>query len=408
MRVALRIAFRYLYSPKKTNFIQFLSTLSIVGVAVGTMALVVVLSVFNGLEGVIRDMFGTYDPDIKVEIRRGKSFSVDSATKADIAAIQGVLVVSSVAEDNALIRYREAQVYAKVKGVEDNYRAQNRLSSAIVQGEFPFAPDAPPAAVIGRGIQYQLSANTLEPLFPIQCWYPKNRKSVSLNPTNAFNIQYIPLAGVFAIEKSIDDAYVYVPLSFATNLFGWQDRVSALEVKCTSKGTVQSVQKQIKARMGDRYKVLNSDEQHAGLIKAIRIERLFVFVTFAFVLAIASINIFFSLYMLILEKEADVAVLKSLGAEKGLIRSIFLLEGLFIGLIGAAIGLFAGYGLCLLQQQFGLVSMGMQTSLVDAYPVVMKPEDFLLSAGTILIITLMASFVPAKRAVSTPVQRFFR
>lgn len=408
MRVALRIALRYLYAPKKTNFIQFLSALSVIGVAVGTMALVVVLSVFNGLEGVIRDMFGTYDPDIKIEARRGKSFTMDSTLKAEITAIPGVEVVSSVAEDNALIRYREVQVYARVKGVEDNYRKQNRLSDAIVQGEFPFGPNKATAAIIGRGIQFQLSATTLEPLFPLQCWYPKNKKSISLNPSNAFTIQTIPLAGVFAIEKSMDDQYVYVPLTFATELFGWKNRISALEVRCTSTDKVASVQKQIKDRLGDRFKVLNSDEQHAGLIRAIRIERLFVFVTFAFVLSIASINIFFSLYMLILEKEADVAVLKSLGANHILIRSIFLLEGLLIGLVGASVGLAAGYAICFLQQRYGLVSMGMQTSLVDAYPVVMKPSDFLLSACTIVIITIGASIIPAKRAVSTPVQRFFR
>jgi lipoprotein-releasing system permease protein len=408
VKVAIFIARRYFFSAKKTRFINILSLLSMAGVGVGTMALVVVLSVFNGLEGVIREMFGTYDPEIRIEARRGKRFQADSSLLADLRAISGVAVVSEVAEDQALIKYRDAQAYVRIKGVSENYHKQNNFKETLVMGDYELDRPGASKAIIGRGVQYQLSASGTEDVYALQCWYPRHRKQVSLNPANAFNIQPIPIGGVFAIEKAIDDHYIYVPIDFARSLFGWEGKVSALEVRCSKASLIPEVQQKIKEKMGEKFKVLNADEQHASLIKAIRIEKFFVFLTFSFVLAISSINIIFSLYMLILEKQPDMAALKAMGASDGLVRSIFLVEGLLIGLGGALLGMLLGYGLCAAQQSFGFVSMGMSSSLVDAYPVEMRLKDFLFSALAILLITVTASWIPARKAAATKVKDFLR
>ncbi len=372
------------------------------------MALVVVLSVFNGLEGVIREMFGTYDPEIKIVPSKGKSFQYTDSWLDSLKTIDGIETLSLIAEDNALVKFQQAQVYCKIKGVSDNFDQQNNFKATIVQGQYKLYDQEAPQATIGRGIQYQLSAHTIDGFFMMQCWYPKNRKKISLNPTNAFNVKPIRIAAVFAIEKSVDETYIFVPLQFAQDLFEWNQKASSLEVRCTHPNKVSQVQNLLKDRLGEKFKVLNSDEQHAGLIRAIRIERLFVFFTFAFVLAIASINIFFSLYMLILEKRPDMALLKSMGARNSQVSGIFITEGVIIGSIGAIIGLGLGFLLCWGQQQFGWVSMGMQTSLIDAYPIVMQARDFVLSALTILVITLLAAIVPATKAAQTPVKEFVR
>ena len=408
MKVAFHIARRYFFSAKKTRFINMLSILSMSGVGLGTMALVIVLSVFNGLEGVIREMFGTYDPEIRIEARRGKRFQADSLMLKELRAIPGVRVVSEIAEDQALVKYRDAQAYVRIKGVSQNYHEQNNFKETLVMGRYSLDKASPPRAIIGRGLQYQLSASGTEDVYALQCWYPRNKKQVNLNPANAFNIQPIPIGGVFAIEKAIDESYIYVPLDFARRLFDWEGKVSALEVRCVKPSQIGKVQSEIKKVLGDKYKVLNADEQHASLIKAIRIEKFFVFLTFSFVLAISSINIVFSLYMLILEKQPDMATLKAMGAGNGLVRSIFLIEGLLIGLGGAALGMLLGYGICLAQQSLGLVSMGMQSSLVDAYPVEMRMPDFIFSACAILLITLTASWIPAQKAATTEVKDYLR
>jgi lipoprotein-releasing system permease protein len=234
--------------------------------------------------------------------------------------------------------------------------------------------------------------------FPLQIWYPRNKKSISLNPENAFNKDLLFPSGVFTIEKQYDDHFIFAPLAFAEKLMEYSGKRTALEVKAAPGFSVLDVQNRIKNHLGASFSVLNSDEQHASLLKAIKIEKMFVFLTFAFILAIASINIFFTLTLLAIEKQKDVSVLFSMGASRNFIKTIFLFEGGLIAFIGAGVGLLLGFIICWVQQTFKLISMGMKTSVIDAYPVLLDPKDFAITAGTVILITILSSYSPAHQA----------
>jgi len=233
---------------------------------------------------------------------------------------------------------------------------------------------------------------------PLQLLYPKVTKTVSLNPENAFVRLQILAGGVFAIERQYDDNFVFVPLDFAEQLFSYGNRRTAIEVKAAPGQSISDLQKNLKKQLGPQFKVLNSDEQHVSLLRAVKVEKLFVFITFAFILTIASINIFFSLSMLVIDKQKDIAILSAMGATANTIRNIFLAEGALIAFTGAFIGLLLGFLICWAQQTFGLVSMGMQTAIVDSYPVRMQLQDFVMTGATILLITFIVSIRPAMKA----------
>jgi len=367
-------------------------------VAVGTAALVIVLSVFNGLEGLIRTLYTTFDAEIKVATVKGKSFELDSALFADLQTLNGIEIVTKVLEENALIEHRDDRRVVKIKGVSDNFLDQKRMDSAIVEGEFILRRENRQYAIIGRGIQYSLNVGLNNDFYPLKISFPNNKKI--LNPTahDMLVSRFIPVSAVFAIEKQYDDNYIFTPLEFAESLFNKQGMVSSLEIKTKSGSTISEVKKTLKKRLGENFVVQDSDEQHASLLRAIKIEKLFVFIVFTFLLLIASVNIFFSLTMLSIEKKKDVAILFALGSSRSSIKKLFLMEGLIIAFLGSGLGLLFGFSVCWLQEQYGLVSMGMETSVVDAYPVQMKLMDFIYTALVIILITITVSYRPAWQA----------
>ncbi|RNI32361.1 ABC transporter permease [Rufibacter immobilis] len=404
MNVALFIARRYFFSKKKRNIINIISIIAMIGVGVGTMALIVVLSVFNGLEDLIRSLYGKFDPEIKITSVEGKSFETDEQLLERIRKTPGVALLTEVIEDNALLRYNDRQMVVKVKGVSDNFFQQNQIDSAIVDGDYRLKRRGQQYALIGRGVQYQLSIRPENPFSPMQFLYPKAGKKTIINPENAFRQLGIQAGGVFAIERQYDDQYVFVPLAFAEELLSYGSKRTSLEIKTQHVEDVDKVKAALQKVLGPGFNVQNSEEQHVSLLRAVKVEKLFVFVTFTFVLLIASINIFFSLSMLVLDKQKDIAILTSLGADARTIRRIFLLEGAIVAFSGAFVGLVVGGTICWLQQTFGWVSMGMSTSVVEAYPVLMRPTDFVFTAVAIILITLIVSIRPARRAAAISIR----
>ena len=374
------------------------------GVAIGTMALVIVLSVFNGLEALIKELNQNFDPELKVEATKGKSFEMASDFLDGIKSIEGVEIVTQVVEDNAYARYRNDEMVVKLKGVEKNFVDHHRLDQNIVQGRLVLEEDGVDYAIIARGVQSALSINRLSNMYTIQFHYPKRKKVSGLNPANLTNHKVILPAGVYAIEKQYDMNYVFVPLDFAVQLMDYGNRRTSLEIKTNSDYSISEVKERVIEIVGNDFKVLTSEEIHADFFKVLKIEKLFVFIIFSFILAIASFNIFFSLTMLAIDKKKDIAVLSSFGANKKLIKSIFLTEGAIISFLGAFLGLFLGLIICLAQQQFGFVSMGMQTAVIDAYPIKMQFPDFLYTGLSIITITLFASYRPAIIAARTDIQ----
>jgi len=398
MNVPLFIAKRYFLSKKKTNFINVISVISMLTVAFVTMALVVALSVFNGLENLIRSLYNSFDPELKITATMGKSFVVDEAFLRKVKQVEGVDIITEIIEDNALLKYREDQMVVKVKGVSDNFTQQNRMDSMITEGKFALHEDSTDFAIIGRGVQYKLSIPIEKGMFPLQLWYPKTKNSLSLDPSTLFNRENIMAGAVFAIEKQYDDNYIFVPLAFMQNLLNYGKKRTSLEIKTKKDFSMNQVQKNLKEALGKDFKIQNSDEQHASLLRAVKIEKLFMHITISFILAIASMNIFFSLSMLAIEKTKDVAILFSMGASRNFIKKIFLGEGMIIAFTGAISGLIIGMIICIVQQEFGLVSMGMETSIVDAYPVKMQAGDFISTGITIFVITMLISYRPAAKA----------
>lgn len=402
MNVPLLIARRYFLSKKKRNIISIISNISMVGVAVGTMALIIVLSVFNGLEDLVRSLYGKSDPDLVITAVKGKSFELSAPLLTTLRATPGVALVTEVIEDNALLQYHDRQMVVKMKGVSDNYHLQSNIDSAIVDGSPRLHRDGMDYALVGAGVQHELSITLDNRFSPMRLLYPRNtgRKTLSMNPETAFNEQNILAGGVFLIEQHIDDSYIFVPLEFAQNLLRYGNRRTALEVKAKPGRDIGDVKEALKKQLGSGFKVLDSDEQHVSLLKAIKVEKMFVFITFAFILLIASINIFFSLSMLVIDKRKDIAVLMAVGASSRTIRNVFLLEGAIVAQVGAVTGLVLGVGICWLQQTFHIVSMGMATSVVDSYPVKMQLSDVVLTGIAIVFITIAVSIRPALNAAS--------
>lgn len=375
-----------------------------VGVAVGTAALVVVLSVFNGLEDFIRSLYQSFDPELKIESVEGKSFTISVDSMKTLYQWPGIELVTEVIEDNAYVRYIDNEAVVKIKGVSDNFISQGRLDKNIVAGKLMLREKDIPYAIVGRGLQYHLGISISNDFYPLQIYYPKNLKPGLTDPSQLANRKIIMPSAIFAIERQYDESYVFVPLDFAAELMDYGQRRTSIEIKPKEGKSHSQLKQELQQWLGTSYKVLDSDEQHSGLLKAIKTEKLFVYITFSFILAVASFNIFFSLTMLAIDKKKDISILLSMGAPRTLVRKIFLFEGAIISLGGAIIGLIGGLLFCFLQSYFGIISMGMESSILDAYPVKMVFSDFLFTSLSIIIITLLASFHPARLAAKTQIR----
>ena len=397
MKLSLYIARRYLFAKKSRNAINVISAISVAGVTVGTMALITILSVFNGLEDMVKGIFNTSDPEIRIAPAKGKVFVPDSLTLKRLSSIDGVEVYSEVLEENALLKYEKQQYIATIKGVGLNYAEVTDLDTAMWDGAFTLKADnGRPYAVAGLGVANMLGMR-LNFVSPLAIYVPRRTASLTLNPENAFApTQYIFLSGIFVVEQEFDSKYVFMPIDFVRKLLEYNNEVSSLEVKLKNGADVRKTQKAIKEVFGRSFIVQNRYEQQEIFYKVMKAERLAIFVILTFILIIASFNVIGSLTMLIIEKERDISILKSLGADNQLIRKIFIYEGWMISFIGTCIGLIIGYMLCWTQEHFGLVKLAGESLLIDTYPVRMKISDFFVVAATVLAIGYWAAWYPVR------------
>ena len=391
--------FAIFFPRNKRSFISVIARIAMAGVAVGTMAMVVVLSVFNGMEDLNRKMFKTFDADVTVTPSQGKRFQVSDSLLKVVKSVEGVELITQVIEDNALARYGNQQTIVKLKGVDSTFSRRGQLDTALIEGSLNlYGGNGTPFAVISEGVRNALTISLEDILTPLELWYPRTgTKTLNLTSTEAFNQTVIRPGGVFFIESRYDD-YVIAPLPVVDALLQYNGQRSSLEVKTAPGFTEKQVAKEIEAKLGDKFTVRDRDAMNADLLRAIRVEKLFVSVTLSFIILVAAINIFFSLSMLAIEKKKDVSMLYALGATPSLIRKIFLAEGAIVALSGAIVGIIFGVLICWLQMSYGFVSMGMTTALVDAYPVKLIWQDIFFTGIIIVIITLAVSYIPARRA----------
>ncbi len=369
--------------------------ISMLVVGIGTMALIIVLSVFNGLEGLLRSTYGSFDPEIIVTVNRGKSFVFTDDLREKIESIEAVDLIAEVIEDNVLIKYKNAQRVVRMKGVSESFVHQERLQNSLVYGELKLSEKDLNYAIIGRGVQYDLSINPNNDFFSLQVYYPKNIGPGITNPSKLYNSKRAIPASVFSVEKYYDENYIIVSLDFAIDLLSYDQKRTALEISLKPGQDEQKAALKLKNLISDDYIVRSGDELHADLFKFMKWEKLIVFMTFFLIIAIASINIYFSLTMLVIDKKKDIATLYALGASKKVIQVIFLFVGMIISFAGATLGLTLGLMISGLQQKYGFVSMGMQSALMTAYPVIISVSDILITAFSIILITLLATVQPA-------------
>ncbi len=398
MNLPLFVARKYFLSRKKKNFINVIAIISMAVVALGTAALIIVLSVFNGLEDLLRSLNSSFDPEIKIEATRGKSFKKSEELINIIKETPGVDVVTEVIEDNALLKYGDAQMIVRVKGVTANFLDHHRLDGHISYSKKISIGEENSYAIVGQGIIYKLDISLDNILKPLQLYYPKNIEKISLNTSNLYTVKAILPGATFAVEKQYDDNYVITPIAFARSLFNYKDKLNAIEVKVLPGFDPEDIQTELRVSLGDNFKVLTNDEIHQDLYKILKLEKLIVFIILTLIIGIASVNIYFSLSMLVLDKKRDISLLYVMGATSALIRKIFLSEGVIISFTGASIGLFIGLAICLLQQYTGIIGMGMQTSLINAYPIKIEFMDLFYTVISLIVVTILASIHPARLA----------
>lgn len=400
MNLPFFIARRYLVSKRKANFINIISILSIVGIAFSTGALIIVLSIFNGLEDLLRSLNNSFDPEIRIEAAQGKTFEVSPELLEKVKSVAGVEVVTEVIQDYAYLRYRDANQVVIVKGVSENFLNQERIPDEnIVEGELKLTEGPLNYAIVGQGIRYSLSIAVNDPLYPLQVYYIKNVSGAAgLDPSRLYSRKNIIPGGVFSIVQNFDENYVIVPLRFTQELFEFGNKRTSLEVKTSPRADIALIERNLQTVLGDAFNVLNHEEQHQDLYKLLKMEKLFTFLALSLLLLIGSINIFFSLMMLVLDKKKDIAILKSMGASETQVRSIFLAEGILIAFIGAVIGLGIGILFYVLQQEYGIISMGMETSITQGYPIKIQGIDFVVTLLVVAFITMLISLHPARIA----------
>lgn len=396
MNLSFYIAKRYLFSKKKTNLINIISAISVAGMAIGTMGLIIGLSGFNGFDSLIKTLFSSFDPDLKITLVEGKSFDANNQAFNEVRKMKDVLFFTEVVEDNALLRYENRQVLATIKGVSDDYSQMTGLDTMIVDGEFILEEGDKQYAVIGQGVAFFLSVG-LKMINPINIYVPQKGRSSGIAIDGSFNQGHIYLSGVFSVQQDIDSKYIIVPIAFAREIFEIPEKVNSIELKLKEGTSVKTVQKAISAQLGNLFAVKTRYQQHDYLYKTMQGEKYAVYLILILILIIASFNIVGSLTMLIIDKKEDIAILQSMGADKRLIRNIFLFEGWSVSILGAIIGTVAGIAICQAQITFGFVKLqGGGSFIIDAYPMTIIPLDILLIFCSVVLIGLLAAWFPVK------------
>ena len=401
MRFSLFVAKRYFFSPFKASFITLISRISMIGVGVEVMALVLILSVFNGLEDFQKGLFKTFDPDLTLISSSESRFALQPSQLNQISQISGVSSVQSILEDQALIRYNGKQLVVTLKGIDSTFIASKRLQKQVVDGDYLVEYEGHPYGLVGAGVFMAMGMNFEDVYHPIEAWYP-NQKALAKFQVNvdAANQKGFFPSGVLQVEQTFDNQMILVPLQWMRDLtLSDSTSVSKMEIMLAEGANEIAVQREIQAVVGSKFVVQTRDQQHAILLRAIKIEKLFVFILMAFIMGIASFTLFYALSLLVIEKRKDLRTLLAMGITQQQLMRIFLSVGLFISFSGAFVGMVLGFGLGWIQQTFGIIPLGIPNALIDAYPIQMEWFDFLMTALVVIVITFLASIIPARKAV---------
>ena len=398
----LKIAFRYLIAKKSTNAIHVISFTSMIGMLVGSFALILVLSVFNGFEGLVISLYNSFYPDIAITSTQGKTFETTDAILQTLQNNKSIASYSQCLEENAYFKYGNKDYVATIKGVDNNYTKVTGLANQIRLGKFELADSNYQYAVIGAIIFESLNINVENGILPLQVTVPKSESGTVFLPEDAFSMADIIPAGVFSIQQEIDNKYVFTSLAFAQNIIGAEHKISSIEIKLKDERDIQKIKNELQTTLGKAYQVKTKYEQKQTLYQVMKMERWAVFAILSLIMGIIAFNIVGSLSMLVLEKKKDIKILKAMGADNSLIQKIFIVEGGLIALGGALIGMLLATIICLLQIKFQFIKLsnGGGSFVIDYYPVELKWIDYIATLAVVVVIAIVASYFPAKKAAS--------
>jgi len=392
-------AWRYFKAKKSTNAINIIAWISIVAIVVGTASLILVLSVFNGLEDLVKTLYSSFYPDLKISAQTGKQIVLTNAQLAKLRSVKGVDLVSLVVEEKAMLLNGEYKVNAYLKGIDDAYDEVSGVATYMVKGSFSVGDSASPKLVLGAGIENALGVQSDRSLFPVLIYTGRKGEIDLLNPLNNINSAEAATSGAFIIQQEFDNKYALTNLDFVKGLLQMgADNYTAAEIKISADADPEDLQQQLQKTLGKGYLVQNRFEQNQSLYAVMRAEKWVIYAILSLILVVAAFNMVGALTMLVLEKKGDISVLHALGGSRSLIQKIFLSEGLLLAGMGGGIGMLLALGMALAQIHYKLIPLQGGSFLIDYFPVKLNGADFLLVGVTVLVIAVIASWLPAHKA----------
>jgi len=395
-------AWRYFKAKKSTNAINIISWVSVSAIILGTASLIVVLSVFNGLEQLVRSLYSSFYTDLRISPDSGKIMRVPYTSLLKLKQKDGVIGYSLTIEDQALLQFNKSLQPVMLKGVDDNYRNINGLSKNISKGEYQLGTPDHPAAILGSGIEYSLNIEADRAIAPMNVYLFRSGGINPADPESAVHSEAIISTGTFRIQQDFDDHYVITNLGFMQRMLGIDsNQYGAIEIAVRDGRVSKELKSDLQALFGNGFLVQTRDEQNQTLFGVMKMEKWVIYAVLTLILIVAAFNMVGALTMLVLEKKKDIQVLKAMGADNQFIRQIFLSEGILLGVLGGGIGFGLAILLCWMQVKFKLVAL-QGNFLIDYYPVKLLPGDFILVGSTILVVVLLASWLPARKAALQP------
>lgn len=398
-RTILKFSWRYFKAKKSTNAINIISWVSVVAIVFGTASLIVILSAFNGFESLVKSLYASFYPDIKISASKGQVIRLTQEQIDKLKGIAGVAAISLVAEEKALIQNGGLQTVVHIKGVDRNYEQVAGIANHLYRGEYVLGDSEQPALVFGVGVEMALGLSADQAISPVSVYLPKRNSFSTTDPLSSLSLAVANPVGSFAIQSEFDNKYVITNLDFIRLYAGYtNDQYSAAEIKISPAVDADDVIELIKPIVGESFKIEDRYQQNSTLYTTIKLEKLAIYGIFSLILIVAAFNILGALSMLVLEKKKDIQVMMAMGADQTMIQKIFLAEGVLLSTIGTIGGMLVAFILYYVQITYKLVPLQGNTFLIDYYPVELSLTDFILVGLTVFIIGILASWIPARKA----------
>lgn len=394
-------AWRYFKAKKSTNAINIIAWTSVVAITIGTAALILVLSVFNGFEGLVKSLYSNFYPDIKVQAASGKVLQLTADQLSRLRAVKGVKIVSLVTEEKAFVQNGDYQSVVYLKGVDENYRFISGVEQHLLNGNYKLGNEASPLLILGAGVESALGVQADRNIYPLRIHLPRKSEGTSFDQLNDISNDTINTAGTFLIQQDFDNKYAITNIYFTKKAMKLAaDEYSAVEIAVNDPKKADDMIQPIQQLLGKEYKVLNRYQQNRSLYAVMNMERWAIYGVLSLILVVAAFNMIGALTMLVLEKQKDISILNALGAHKGFIQKVFLSEGFLLAIVGGITGMILALIIAFLQIQFHLIPLEGGSFLINYFPVKLRWQDFVLVSATVFVIALLASWVPSRKAAS--------